>query len=40
MIADHLTGIEEFVADLWKVADSLRTNRTSYQKGTSCANLA
>ncbi len=26
MIADHLTGIEEFEADLWKVADHLRAN--------------
>ena len=26
MIADHLTGIKEFEADLWKVADNLRAN--------------
>ena len=26
MIADHLTGIERFEADLWKVADGLRAN--------------
>ena len=26
MISDHLTGIEEFEADLWKVADNLRAN--------------
>ena len=26
MIADHLTGIEQFGADLWKVADDLRAN--------------
>lgn len=26
MIADHLTGIEEFEADLWKLADDLRAN--------------
>ena len=26
MIADHLIGIEEFEADLWKVADNLRAN--------------
>ncbi len=26
MIADHLTGIEQFEADLWKVADGLRAN--------------
>ena len=26
MIADHLTGIERFDADLWKVADDLRAN--------------
>ena len=26
MIADHLTGIERFEADLWKVADNLRAN--------------
>ena len=26
MIADHLTGIEQFKADLWKVADNLRVN--------------
>ena len=26
MIADHLTGIEKFEADLWKVADNLRAN--------------
>lgn len=26
MIADHLTGIEQFEAGLWKVADSLRAN--------------
>ena len=26
MIADHLTGIEQFEADLWKVADDLRAN--------------
>ena len=26
MIADHLTGIEEFEADLWKAADNLRAN--------------
>ena len=26
MIADHLTGIEKFEADLWRVADSLRAN--------------
>ena len=26
MIADHLTGIEKFDADLWKVADTLRAN--------------
>ena len=26
MIADHLTGIEELEADLWKVADNLRAN--------------
>ena len=26
MIADHLTGIDQFEADLWKVADNLRAN--------------
>ena len=26
MIADHLTGIERFEADLWKLADNLRAN--------------
>ena len=26
MIADHLIGIQEFEADLWKVADNLRAN--------------
>ena len=26
MIADHLTGIELFGAELWKVADNLRAN--------------
>ena len=26
MIADHLTNIEQFEADLWKVADNLRAN--------------
>jgi type I restriction enzyme M protein len=26
MIADHLTGIEQFDADLWKMADDLRAN--------------
>ena len=26
MIADHLTGIEEFETDLWKLADTLRAN--------------
>ena len=26
MIADHLSGIEQFEADLWKVADNLRAN--------------
>ena len=26
MIADPLTGIEQFEADLWKVADNLRAN--------------
>ena len=26
MIADHLTGIEQFEADLWRVADNLRAN--------------
>ena len=26
MIADHLTGIEQFEANLWKVADNLRAN--------------
>ena len=26
MIADHLTGIEKFEADLWNVADNLRAN--------------
>ena len=26
MIADHLTGIEKFEADLWRVADNLRAN--------------
>jgi len=26
MIADHLTGIEQFGADLWKLADDLRAN--------------
>lgn len=26
MIADHLTGIEKFEADLWKLADDLRAN--------------
>jgi type I restriction enzyme M protein len=26
MIADHLTGIEKFEADLWKIADNLRAN--------------
>ena len=26
MIADHLTGIEQFDADLWKIADDLRAN--------------
>ena len=26
MIADHLTGIEKFEADLWKIADDLRAN--------------
>ena len=25
-MADHLTGIEQFEADLWKVADNLRAN--------------
>ena len=28
MIADHLIGIEEFEAGLWKVADNLRANST------------
>ena len=26
MIADHMTGIEQFEADLWKMADDLRAN--------------
>jgi type I restriction enzyme M protein len=26
MIADHLTGIQKFEADLWKIADDLRAN--------------
>jgi type I restriction enzyme M protein len=26
MIASHLTGIEKFEADLWKIADDLRAN--------------
>ena len=26
MTADHLIGIEQFEADLWKVADNLRAN--------------
>ena len=26
MVADHLTGIEKFDADLWKLADNLRAN--------------
>lgn len=26
MIADHLTGLEKFEAQLWKVADDLRAN--------------
>ena len=26
MISDHLTGIEQFEADLWKLADNLRAN--------------
>ena len=26
MIADHLSRIEEFGADLWKIADDLRAN--------------
>ena len=26
MIADHLTGIEQFEADLWRLADNLRAN--------------
>ena len=26
MLTDHLTGIEEFEADLWKLADDLRAN--------------
>ena len=26
MSADHLIGIEQFEADLWKVADNLRAN--------------
>ena len=26
MIADHLTNIEQFDADLWKIADGLRAN--------------
>ena len=26
LIADHLTGIEKFEADLWKIADNLRAN--------------
>jgi type I restriction enzyme M protein len=26
MIADHLTGIEQFDADLWMMADDLRAN--------------
>ena len=26
MVADHLTGIEKFEADLWKIADNLRAN--------------
>ena len=26
MIADHLIAIEQFEADLWKVADNLRAN--------------
>ena len=26
MIADHMTGIEQFEADLWKLADKLRAN--------------
>src|SRR5258707_10735024 len=26
MIADHLTGLLQFEADLWKIADNLRAN--------------
>ena len=26
MIADHLTGIEHFEVDPWKIADNLRAN--------------
>lgn len=26
MIADHFDGIEQFEADLWKIADTLRSN--------------
>jgi type I restriction enzyme M protein len=26
MIADHMTGIDEFDSDLWKIADDLRAN--------------
>ena len=26
MTADHLIGIEQFEADLWKAADTLRAN--------------
>ena len=26
MIADHLQGLEEFEAELWKIADNLRAN--------------
>ena len=26
MISDHMTGIDQFDADLWKIADDLRAN--------------
>jgi type I restriction enzyme M protein len=31
MIADHLTGMEQFDADLWKMADDLRALKSGPQ---------
>lgn len=42
MTADHLKGLEEFEAELWKIADNLRANSNlaSNERHTFCSHLS